>query len=99
MLRDVCFLTTEQLSDLNSQMNAITKLILFFSFVATTNVYAEKKQSGAWQDIKSGTRSIVRGGVKGVKKATDKIEENMDEDAREEAAEAKIKSKKKKKED
>lgn len=46
-----------------------------------------------WQDIKDGTRRIIRGAAKGVKKGatrvSDKIEKNVEEDEREEAEERK----------
>ncbi len=59
--------------------------------------FAEKEsETSAWDDIKSGTRKVVKGAAKGVKKGakrvSDKIEKNIEEDEREEAAEKKKKS-------
>lgn len=39
--------------------------------------------SGAWADIKSGVRKVVRGGAKGVKKVAGKVENKMDKKERE----------------
>jgi hypothetical protein len=71
----------------------VSLVFLFLSLIFPAKSYAESSSTGAWQDIKKGTRGIIRGVNKGVKKVTkkvtEKIDENMDEDDREDAADKK----------
>lgn len=60
----------------------IVCFFLSFIFISCSS------SSGAWSDVKEGTRKIVGGAAKGVKSAATAVEENMEEDRREEAEEA-----------
>ena len=54
--------------------------------IFSTSALAEKVKtdnSGAWADIKSGFRKIVRGSAKGVKKVAKKVEDKMDQKEKE----------------
>lgn len=61
-------------------------LLLFPGFLSAN-------ESGAWDDIKSGTMKVLRGGSKAVKKAANKVDEKIEENQKEDEAEARAEKK------
>lgn len=80
-------------------MKKFTHYFFLFFLTSLVSLSFAESESGAWDDIKSGTRKIIKGTTKGVKKGakrvSDKIEKNLEEDEREDSEE----KKKEKKED
>ncbi len=80
-------------------MKKFTYYFFLISLMSLVSLSFAESESGAWDDIKSGTRKIIKGTAKSIKKGakrvSDKIDKNMEEDEREDAEE----KKKEKKED